>query len=673
MKIFLLCCITLFFAESFAAEGDTTIIVAHTQANLSSPPSDDDAWVVFPGNKTYQRIILKFTLGCGIPHCSGWDYTVNTLIGKKTGMQDSTISGIDTLTHDTTWNYSDQVEFIEIGRLITPYGTYMAAGSNGFDNSWTHPYFYDITDYALFLKDSVAVRIHYDGWTDAFSATIEFLLIEGLPSRAVSNVTEIYHTYIGYPDKAGFESIATPKSFMIPLNTASAKVSLFMTGHGSQGEFDPHSFHLKVNGNEVYTRLLWKNDCGMNAIAPQGGTWIFNRANWCPGEKVPVYEIDITPYVMPGQIATIDLDFDDYVVQAGESAGYGTSMHLITYSSQHDHDVMLEEIIAPNNDKPYLRFNPISTNPVVKIKNMGKLPLFYAEISYWVEGGSKWYYEWTGNLLPFESEIIKLPAFDWNSSDSANTTFNAEARWPNDVPDEYVYNNHLASQFSLTPRLDTSFIITLRTNNHPEENWYVLRNEDGDTILFKNNLAASATYRDTIHLAAGSYALDLYDYDVQWEGGDGLSWWLNTQQGWETAGSFILRRSNNTILKSFTADFGSNVHYEFTVGYALGGNPPKTAPEPPFHTTGMNEPPVGASIHVFPNPAEDVVTVQIDLSKPAPGKIVLTDIFGKILHRCDFQSQHKSLTISANDFSPGIYFLCLMTDGFRINKKVILH
>ncbi len=658
--------------QASAASGDTTIIIAHTLSNLASPPSDDDAWVVFPNNgTTCQRIIMKFTLGCGIPNCSGWDYTVNASLGKKDGTIDSSVVSIDTLTQDTTWNYFDHVEFIEVGRLITPYGTYMANNSNGFNSSWTHPYYYDVTDYAGLLKDSVNVRVHYDGWTDAFSARVEFLMVEGTPARTVSSVEQIYNTYIGYPDKAGFENVAVPKSVFISPDVSSAKVAVTMTGHGSQGEFDPHSFHLKVNGSNVRSQLLWKSDCGMNAIAPQGGTWIFNRANWCPGEKVPVYEMDITPYINPGTFATIDLDFDDYMVQAGEGAGYGTSVHLITYSSQNSHDVMLEEIIAPNTDKSHLHYNPVCTNPIVKIKNMGNVPLTYAEISYWVKGGSKWYYEWTGNLSPLESEIVTLPAFDWNSDSPGNTTFIAETNWPNDTPDEYIYNNHLESQFTPTPIMDSVFVIQIRTNDRPEENWYVLKNEDGATVLFRNNFAAVTTHRDTLQLLPGSYALDVYDYDSSWGGGDGLSWWLNVQNGWEAGGTFSLRRSNNSVIKTFNGDFGSNIHYEFTVGYELGQNPPKTAPEPPLHT-GVHDVPRSARMNVFPNPAGDFINIKMESGKEADAKILLTDISGKILLQDKFSHLNKSLIISTSALSNGMYFVSYVSESARIVRKLVI-
>lgn len=665
----------LCFVTAYAANGDTTVLLVHTNTNLNSPPSNDDVWAVFPNNgTTYQQVIMKFTLGCGTPNCSGWDYTVTTQLGKKNGAVDSSIVSIDTTTLDTTWSYSDHVEFIEAGKLITPYGTYMAANSNGFNNSWTHPYYYDVTDYVQMLKDSVSVRIHYDGWTDAFSAKIEFIMIEGDPSRTVESVREVYHNYFGYANSADFENQATPRTFSISQQVTSAKVVIAMTGHGSQGEFDPHNIHLKVNSSPVFTRLLWKEDCGITAIAPQGGTWIFNRANWCPGEKVPLYEIDITPYITPGQTVTLDLDMDDYTVGAGEGAGYGTSVHLVTYSTQHNNDVMLEEIISPNNDKNYLRFNPISTQPQVKIKNTGKLPLTHADIEYWIKGGNRYYYEWTGNLAPFQSANITLPAFDWNGLDTADRVFYAQASWPNAVPDEYTANNLLEARFNMTPKMDSTFMVYFRSNNHPEENWYLIRNEAGDTIVFKNTFAASTTYKDTVLLQPGSYAFDFYDYDAQWGGGDGLSWWLNTQQGLETAGLLSLRRLNGTtVLKAFNGDFGSNVHYEFTVGYTLGNNPQKPIQEPPVHNTGIAELTKLTEVELMPNPAKDVVFVNINTAKATNGSIVLTDITGKAIaeYNASGNGEYK-VAIPVSGLAKGMYFVSLRANGSTITKKLIV-
>lgn len=653
-RYLLLCLPLLFSTLSYSATGDTTFITAHTLTNLNSPPSNDDIWAVFPNTPvTYQKIIMKFTLGCGTPNCSGWDYTVNTYLGKKDGTLDSTIVAIDTLTNDTTWNVFERVNFTEVGRLITPYGTYMANNSNGFNNSWTHPYYYDITDYASLLKDSVNVRVRYEGWTDAFSAKIEFMLIEGPPAKTVESIRNVYNTYINYPNSIAFENVAVAKTFPIAANVTSAKLRLIMTGHGSQGEFDPHNVSFKINGNMVFARLLWKNDCGMVAIAPQGGTWIFNRANWCPGEAVPVIEADITPYITPGQPVSVDLDFDDYTIQQGESAGYGVALDLITYSAEKSNDVALEEIIAPNNDKNYLRYNPNCTRPIVRIKNNGKQNLSYAEISYGVKGGNKCYYEWTGNLFPNETALITLPAFDWNGLDTTDRVFYAAAAWPNHQPDEYTLNNELYSRFDMTPKLDSVFVLYFKSNNRPEENSFVLRNENGDTVYQRSTFVNNGINRDTFYLSPGSYALDFNDYDAQWEGGDGINWWLNTQNGFETAGQVNLRRLNGSIFKNFNGDFGSNIHYEFTVGYPLGYNEPKPLCVAPVHNTAVYDVPA-QTLQVYPNPAADAVTLSLS-SGSLNGTLRVYTLTGRLVTERSITAQQYTLNTAR--FESGLYLL----------------
>ena len=668
MKNVLLSVFCFLIISASANVGDTTIITSHVNTNLNSPPSNDDLWVTFPNSKTWSKIIMKFTLGCGTPNCSGWDYTVSTSLGKKTGLLDSTIASIDTVAHDTVWTKFDQVKYNEVGRLITPYGTYMAQQSNGFNKLWTHPYYFDLTDYAGTMKDSVSIRIHYDGWTDAFSGKVEFIMVEGTPSRAVLQVNELYNEYITYNDGPSFEAVAIPKSVQIPSGCTSAKLNLIMTGHGSTGEFMPYNYHIKVNGTEVVSRLLWKGDCGINAVSPQGGTWIFNRANWCPGEKINVYELDLSSYITAGQTASIDLDMDDFVLASGESAGYGIASYLICYGSQKNNDVAMEEIIAPSSDKPYLHFNPICGNPIVSIKNFGKNNLTDCDITYWIKGGNKCYYQWHGQLKPFQTARVVLPSFDWSGLDTSDRQFFAEVSWPNGVTDEFSANNLLYAKFNLPPLVDSVFVINLKTNNHPEENKYLIRNENGDTILFKTSLPVSKTVLDTVTLQPGCYSFDFYDYDAQWEGGDGLSWWLNTQQGLESSGTLAFRRFNNTVIKIFNPDFGSNIHYEFTVGNLLGSFDPKAPCTEPIHTGILSTNEIQFS--VYPNPATNTFFIKTGTTM-ANAKVTVFDVFGKqMITKQVYLLNSIPLEVNAEVLSNGIYFVNVEYNGIKSVKQI---
>ena len=53
---------------------------------------------------------------------------------------------------------------------------------------------YDITDFAYLLKDSVEIDAFYSGWSSGFSVTTDLEFIEGVPSRNVLKVSNIYKT-----------------------------------------------------------------------------------------------------------------------------------------------------------------------------------------------------------------------------------------------------------------------------------------------------------------------------------------------------------------------------------------------------------------------------------------------------------------------------------------------
>src|SRR5690606_3036832 len=106
---------------------------------------------------------------------------------------------------------------------------------------------------------------------------------------------------------------------------------------------------------------------------------------------------------------------------------------------------------------------PIATNPIVQIKNYGKNALTQCDITYWVKGGNKCYYQWHGFLTTFQTAEVKLPVFDWTGLDSTDRVFYAEVSYPNNVTDEFGANNLLWSNFNLPSVLDSSFIIFLKT------------------------------------------------------------------------------------------------------------------------------------------------------------------------------------------------------------------
>lgn len=578
----------LIASTASAASGDTTIVRVQDAVDLTWYGSYTE-WASFPdASRSFQSIDLDLTIGCSSNGCSHWDYDVDVEVGRPTGTFDSTIASIDTVSTapivlDTTWNAPFEViEWYEIGRMITPYGNYMDWETNGYDANWTHTYTYDATDYRHLLTDSVPIRVFYHGWSDGFSATVDVRFIEGAPARPVLDLQNVFDGGT-YTTSADFEAnVLPPVSVPVPAGAASAELKVIITGHGQDGEFTPINYRILENGTQVGEEEIWRDDCGEVAVWPQGGTWIINRANWCPGDAVEVHRFDLTNRIADGML-DLDMDLDAYT--PSNAASYSISGLLAFYGPDvRDHDVALDAIVAPSTDENFVRFNPICGAPIVRIRNEGTERLTECTIEYGAVGGTPAYHRWTGDLAMGETAVVKLPRFNWQGVDLSDPRFYAVASWPENFVDQFPHNDRMESSFELPPTYPNEILrIRFRTNDHPEENQYVLLNMSGDTVVFKSGLPPNNTDEETVlGLIDGCYTFRIEDYDAGWGGGDGLSWWFNQDQNLETAGWIELRDGiTNGILHRPNPDFGSSATHRFLIGDALDEQTPVvTAPEP---------------------------------------------------------------------------------------------
>jgi hypothetical protein len=88
------------------------------------------------------------------------------------------------------------------------------------------------------------------------------------------------------------------------------------TGHGqgntdNTAEFAPKE-HTIVANSDTASHILWRTDCNANPCSPQGGTWAYSRAGWCPGDKVDPWDVDASFSVTPGETATFDYNIQPY-------------------------------------------------------------------------------------------------------------------------------------------------------------------------------------------------------------------------------------------------------------------------------------------------------------------------------------------------------------------------
>jgi len=124
-------------------------------------------------------------------------------------------------------------------------------------------------------------------------------------------------------------------------------------------------YYMKFDGTTRYSNLVWRDKCGMNANAAQPGTWLYDRANWCPGEAVHVFQNELTPYVTAGRFVVINVDMQSFTnLDLSHGAGYQIDGQLITYGAPNfTLDAELREIVSPSNVYNVHRYNPFAIPP----------------------------------------------------------------------------------------------------------------------------------------------------------------------------------------------------------------------------------------------------------------------------------------------------------------------
>ncbi|HIO73471.1 MAG TPA: T9SS type A sorting domain-containing protein [Flavobacteriales bacterium] len=463
---------------------------------------------------------------------------------------DSTLVSPDVTSYLQQFEYYDvfeEIERFEIGRFITPYGNGLSLG-----DGWL--WIYDVSDYRTLLADSV--RLTAGNWQEMLD--LKFLMIEGVPPR---NVIKVENLWKGNFYLNSIDSTVADWSVQLDPTASMYKLKTRASGHLFSNPTNCAEFCYKIHNVDVDATLVYSweimQQCGMNPLYPQGGTWVYDRAGWCPGMEVEEQNVELTNFVTPGTI--VDIDYDS---QTDPDGYYILRAHLVSYGSPNfTLDAAVEEIISPNNWEIQNRFNPICDNPVIVIKNTGSTPLTSLDIDFGVKGGVVNTYQWTGSLEFLETELVSLSAADdcWFINGNAESNiFEVRVKNPNGGSDEYTPNNYFKSNFDVPVAYANPIYLLFRTNNVPNESSWLVEDDKGNTVYQSGGLMANTMYADTFNLSPGCYRLIVNDSDC-----DGLSWWANS----DGAGFARLYKGDgsNTQLVNFEPDFGCQIAQSFTI------------------------------------------------------------------------------------------------------------
>ena len=625
-----------------AAPGDTTWVQANNvQLNYYN---NFDTAVSFPnGSVSYRKILMEFTLGeyacpSGSTYCHQWDYTVTNYVMTKT---------------DT----------VELSRFITPYAN---TGVPRFPSTWKQRYIYNVTDFYNLLKDSASIRIFYSGYSGGFTANVKFAFIEGTPERNVLGVDHLWLGAFNYGNTADPIANHLPtKTFTAPANTQSSEMKFTVTGHGSDNntqccEFSSHNYSVLLNGSVIAQKAVWRDDCGLNELYPQGGTWIYNRGNWCPGDAVKINTHKL-PAITAGTTYSLGVTFAPYI-SSGNYGDYALEGHVFYYGGfNHAVDASIEDVVAPNNFEDYYRENQSGNSPIVHIRNTGSSTINSVSFSYNVQDSMNTQYTWNGTLLSQQDTNITLGPLNTLTNlslagASGMYNFNARITAVNGSLDEDTTNNHFQTSFAVAPIWPSTFSIVMKTNSEgisgvgqadlSETTWQIT-DMLGNVWAANGSDSINNTYTDTITLPNfGFYNLTINDLSC-----DGLHWWVwdqNPSYG-ITAGSFTVKNLGTgaaipmkgyNYTGTFNNDFGCGFSQYFTTGGA---------------TTGINtiKKDNGVSIMAYPNPAQDNINITLKGVESAKGQLEVIDGQGRLV----LQQKASGIqnVISLNSLNNGVY------------------
>lgn len=572
---------------------------------------------------------------------SGYSYLYNA---SGVAIDSFPLAPSNTINVNTLSYYEKRPMAVELINFITPYGK--GLNMNGLiGKTWE----FDVTDYAPILTGRKFMAMESGKYQE--DNDITFVFYEGTPARKVLSLQQIWPNGVWKDATAGnilSNAILEPRVIPLSATASMFKIRSAVSGHGQEGEFIPRNHTITINGSTNLTRNVWK-ECAENPIYPQGGTWVYDRAGWCPGAVVDTKEYEITAQVSPGQLLNIDYSLP--VASNYGTSNYRINNQLVSYDTMSfSLDAGVTYIKNPTDRVEFERFNPICNQPVVAIKNTGASTLTSLTLTYGRMGGLMATYQWSGTLASLTSTEVTLPQPNWLSSNT--NQFIVIVSNPNGAADQYGLNDTLITNFNYPVVYPDKLVFELRTNNNGSYTSYTLKDAAGTNILNKLGLLANTVYSDTVNLPLDCYTFRLADL-----GDDGLSWWANTAQG--TGYMRIRNGYTGAIIKTFNPDFGDNIYQQFTVNYTL--------PVAEIQNGG-------GTLKVFPNPAHDLLTAEFSLPVYGEARLQLLNMLGQVLISQDIvasQMIEKSV-MDVSTLEAGVYYVRLQSGNEKRVQKVVI-
>ncbi|MEX1189227.1 MAG: T9SS type A sorting domain-containing protein [Bacteroidia bacterium] len=297
-----------------------------------------------------------------------------------------------------------------------------------------------------------------------------------------------------------------------------------------------------------------------------------------------------------------------------------------------------------------------SINPQVVIQNYGSDALTSLNIAYEINGttGSM---PWTGNLGFFESTTVNLGSISFTPD--ADNVLNVTTSNPNGATDENSQNNAVNAVVNIAVYSTLGITVEVKTDYYPGETSWEIAEDNGTVVASHQYVAGTADSfggggADATKTHTHPVTLDVskcYTFTLSDSYGDGMSY-SGGVSGATPYGYRILNSGGSPIItqQANTFNFGDETLSALRTDEASSiGN--------------VNE---FTSFNLYPNPAKDLVRIELSLTKP---ETVTVEVFDMLGQRVKFEQFNEAgngisvLPLNVSELSSGIYTVRVGSDS----------
>jgi len=293
-------------------------------------------------------------------------------------------------------------------------------------------------------------------------------------------------------------------------------------------------------------------------------------------------------------------------------------------------DVALVEILNPGEE-----FCSDAIQTVVRIINYGADPLTSCQIDYNLNG-EDFSYNWTGNILTNQTEIVSLPEVSFSILE--NNSVQVELSQPNGVDDEDPTNNLLDKEFTMAMAIQyQNVVLELKTDEFGSETSWDLKDSQGSILYEGTGYENNTVYTFDFELMYD----ECYQFTISDAGGNG-----------------ICCESGFGFYKLNDPD-GNN--------FIIGGNFGDMAFES-FQTilnTDIDVVIEQDTYKFYPNPTNNQLNIQLEQEMI----VSIYDFTGKVCHSKTHPAGKSILDLELNN---GMYFLSFQSEDRTITEKLII-